>query len=84
MVNVIGFPYTVKPQYNEGPRDWQHLFAIAAFFFMYFTITAGKKNRLFYLGLGIQKFVIHRGSIEPIEWIVIYPLDSAIRGGPGL
>ena len=46
---------------------------------MYFTITGGKKDCSFYRGLFIRRFVIHRGCTEPIDWIVIYPLDRAIR-----
>ena len=33
----------VEPTYNEGPRDWQNLFAVSRFFFIYFTITGLKK-----------------------------------------
>ena len=33
----------VEPTYNEGPRDWQNLFAVPRFFFIYFTITGLKK-----------------------------------------
>ena len=37
-----------EPTYNEGPRDWQNLFAVSRFryirfFFIYFTITGLKK-----------------------------------------
>ena len=38
----------VEPTHNEGPRDWQNLFAVSKFryvrfFFIYFTITGLKK-----------------------------------------
>ena len=52
---------TVEPRYNEGPRDWQNVFAITRFcisrlFFIYFTITVGKK-----LGV-IPRTSLYRGS----------------------
>ena len=52
---------TVEPRYNEGPRDWQNVFAITRFcisrlFFIYFTITVGKK-----LGV-IPRISLYRGS----------------------
>ena len=31
---------TVQPRFNKGPRDWQSLFVISRFFFIYFTIIA--------------------------------------------
>ena len=44
-------PITVKPRYNEGPRDWQNVCAITrfrymitlSFFFICFTILGVKK-----------------------------------------
>ena len=58
MADII-FNNTVEPPHNEGPRDWQSLFAIARFhyievLFIYFfilVITLGKDNRLLYRGL---------------------------------
>jgi len=53
-VNAIGFPYTVDYlDITKGQRDWQHLFAITGFFFMYFTITRGREKIVFYRGLVI-------------------------------
>ena len=40
---LLLLPVTVEPRYNEGPRDWQSLFAIPRFFFKYLTITGVKK-----------------------------------------
>ena len=47
----------VEPQYNEGPRDGQNLYAIRRGFvisrliFIYFTITGVRKNRSLFRGL---------------------------------
>ena len=54
MVTFLG---TVEPRYNEGPSDWQNLFAISRFFFTYFTITGVKKIVL------ILRVSLHRGSL---------------------
>ena len=44
MISYSWFRTTVKPRYNEGPRDCgQNLFAFSRFFFTYFTITGVKK-----------------------------------------
>ena len=40
---LLLLPVTVESRYNEGPRDWQSLFAIPRFFFKYLTITGVKK-----------------------------------------
>ena len=37
----------MKPQYNEGPGDWQSMFAERRIFSVYFTIN-GEKNIVFY------------------------------------
>ena len=47
---------TVEPRYNEGPRDWQNLFAITRFcyievLFHIFYYYRGKENRSLYRGL---------------------------------
>ena len=35
---------TVEPRFNEGPRDWQNVFAVSRFFFfIYLAITGVKK-----------------------------------------
>ena len=34
---------TVEPRVNEGPRDWQNVFAISRFFFIYLAMTGVKK-----------------------------------------
>ena len=34
---------TVDPRCNKGPRDWQNLFAIMRFCFVYFIITGVMK-----------------------------------------
>ena len=34
---------TVEARFNEGPEDWQSLFAISRFFFIHITITGVKK-----------------------------------------
>ena len=39
----LTFSRTVKPRYNEGPRDWQNLFAVSRLSFIYFTITGVTK-----------------------------------------
>ena len=42
---------TVKPRYNEGPRDWQTLFAITRFHYIEVLTTVllgGKENRSLY------------------------------------
>ena len=33
--NFIAIPSTVELRYNEGPRDWQNLFAITRFRYRY-------------------------------------------------
>ena len=58
MADII-FNNTVEPPHNEGPRDWQNLFATVRFryikvLFIYIfilVITLGKENRLLYRGL---------------------------------
>ena len=50
---------TVEPQYNEGPRDWQTLFAITRFryievLFHVFCYYWGKDNRSLYWGLYME------------------------------
>ena len=35
--------YTVEPQLNEGPREWQNVFTVTRSFFIYFTITGAKQ-----------------------------------------
>ena len=42
---------TVEPRDNEGPRDWDNLFAIPRFFYMYFTITGVQEIVRLYRGL---------------------------------
>ena len=42
---------TVDPRYNKGPRDWQNLFAITRFCFVYFYYYWGNENRSLYGGL---------------------------------
>ena len=49
----------VEPQYNEGPRDWQTLFAITRFryievLFHVFCYYWGKDNRSLYRGLYVE------------------------------
>lgn len=43
----------MEPLYDEGPKNWQNLFAItniSRFFFIYFTINnVGKENHSLYL-----------------------------------
>ena len=34
---------TVGPPNNDGPKEWQNMFAITRLFFMYFTIAGVKK-----------------------------------------
>ena len=51
----------MEPRHNEGPRDWQNVFAIMRFFFIYFTVT-GAKNIFRY----IEDIVIHV-RVEPIN-----------------
>jgi len=34
---------TVELRYNKGANDWQNLFAISRFLFLYFTVTVVKK-----------------------------------------
>ena len=43
---------TVEPRLNEGPRNWQNLFALLRLFFfiILFYYYWGKENHLFYLG----------------------------------
>ena len=50
MYRIMQKPYTVEPQYNEGPRDRKNLFAITRCFLLYFTIHWGKENRSLYRG----------------------------------
>ena len=54
---------TVEPRYNEGPRDWQNLFAITRFryievLFHIFCYYWGKDNRSLYRGLYIEVLYI--------------------------
>ena len=54
---------TVEPRYNEGPRDWQNLFAITRFryievLFPIFCYYWGKDNRSLYRGLYIEVLYI--------------------------
>ena len=42
---------TVEPRVNEGPRDWQNVFAISRFFFHISCYDWGKENRSLYRGL---------------------------------
>ena len=49
-------PYTVEPRYNEGPGDWQNLFAITRFRYIQVLFHMsyyywGKENRLLYRGV---------------------------------
>ena len=50
---------TVEPRYNEGPRDWQSLFAMTSFFFVYSNYW-GKENCMLYREFATQR--LYRGS----------------------
>ena len=69
---------TVEPRYNEGPRDWQNLFAITSFryierfFSLHFTI-AGVKKIVRYT----EDFVIYRFVISRFH--VLYLTNSSFR-----
>ena len=52
---------TLKPRCNEGPRDWQNLFAITTFRFHIFYFNWGKENRSLYRGL-LYRGSLYRGS----------------------
>lgn len=41
----------VEPRDNEGPRDWDNLFAIPRFFYIYFTSTGVQEIVRLYRGL---------------------------------
>ena len=43
--------YTVEPWLNEGPREWQNVFAITRLLFHIFYYYWGKTNRSLYQGL---------------------------------
>ena len=58
---------TGEPQYNEGPRDWQTLFAITRFryievLFHVFCYYWGNDNRSLYWGLYMEVQRLYRGS----------------------
>ena len=42
---------TVEPRYNNGAGDWQNLFAISRFLFVYFYRYYGKESRSLFRGL---------------------------------
>ena len=46
----------MEPQFNEGPKDWQNLFAIATFCYI---------EGLFYIFtiIGVKKLIIARTSL---------------------
>ena len=60
----------MEPLYDEGPKNWQNLFAItniSRFFFIYFTINnVGKENHSLYL----KRLEVHFFSI------LFYHFDS--------
>ena len=66
---------TVKPQYSEGPRDWQTFFAITRFryievlfhIFNYNCITRRKENRSFYRGL--RYIEVHNVEVWSLKFI---------------
>ena len=52
-------PCTVEPRYNEGPRDWQNMFAIRGFRFI---------NKKFVIPTtSLYRGLLYRGSSVPIE-----------------
>ena len=54
---LVNIGHIMEPRYNEGPRDWQNLFAIKRFryikvlFHIMFYYYWGKENRSLYRGL---------------------------------
>ena len=51
--NFFSSPVTVEPQFNEGPREWQNVFAVKRFCYIkvlfhifYYTYYWGKENYL--------------------------------------
>ena len=42
---------TVEPRFNEGPRDWQNVFAVSRFFFHRSCYYWAKENRSLHRGL---------------------------------
>ena len=55
---------TVGPPNNDGPKEWQNMFAITRLFFMYFTI-AGVKKTSRYVEVST---ILDRQNINLFEW----------------
>ena len=68
----------MEPRYNEVPRDWQKLFAIARFVSIYYAITGVNKIVLY-----AEDFVMGEGSsfinIQKVFKIISLALKCCLR-----
>ena len=56
------FTYAVEPQFNEGSRDWQNVFAISRLFSIHLTMTGGKKIVCYTSRTWSYRGLLYRGS----------------------
>ena len=68
---------TVEPRYNEGPRDWQTLFAITRFcyikvLFHFFLLLLGQRKLFVMLRTSLYRGLLYRVDIvhHSSHWII--------------
>ena len=65
---------TVEHRFNEGPRDWQNVFAIWRFFFIYLTMTRVKKLVRYTEDFVISRF--HCAHAQPVLPLHIHHFEQ--------
>ena len=81
----------MEPRYNQRPRDWQNMFVISRYFFIYFTIIGVRKivrytevfvrRASLYRGFRQKRFVIPRFSSEEVRYTEVFVRRGSLYRG---